>query len=219
MAGRYTLLTPELHKSIVQSLTLGCPIVDACHYVNIYESTFYRWRNRGQAELERVAADTRLRIRKEEQVYCEFYKDTTRAQADARRSAVASIRQAYGLGGIVSENVTTKTVSETKLRKVKKADGSIVEEPYTWTRTETTKAVLHTPSDWRAAMEFLRRRDKENWSDKIIVSVEDLRNQAIADIHAGKLTYEALAEVDRTLADDLFASVGAPIQTGARPAE
>lgn len=203
--ARNTLLTPELHKAIVDSLTLGCPVIDACQHVGIAERTYYEWRTRGQAESERLDSPN-ARPRKDEQPYLQFLQDTTRAQAEARRAAVASVRQAYGLRGITTENVTTKTVSETKLRKKKLPDGSIVEEPYTWTRTETTKTIAQYPSDWRAAMEFLKRRDKENWSDKLVVSIEDLRNKAIEDIRAGRLSYEALAEVDRTLADELFTS-------------
>lgn len=219
MAGRNTLLTPELHKVIVDSLTLGCPIIDACQHVGIHETTYYLWRNRGQAELDRLEANPNARERKSEQPFVEFLKDTTRAQAEARRAAVASIRQAYGLRGITTENVTTKTVSETKLRKKRLPDGTVVEEPYTWTRTETTKTVSQYPSDWRAAMEFLKRRDKENWSDKIVVSIEDLRQKAIEDIRAGRLTYEALAAEDKSLADELFASAGVPIETGTRQSQ
>lgn len=218
MAGRNTLLTPELHKAIVDSLTLGCPIVDACQHVGITETTFYNWRNRGQAELARLE-EPKARERQSEAPFVKFFEDTTRAQAEARRAAVASIRQAYGLRGITTENVTTKTVSETKLRKKRLPDGTVVEEPYTWTRTETTKTVSQYPSDWRAAMEFLKRRDKENWSDKIVVSIEDLRQKAIEDIRAGRLTYEALAAEDKSLADELFASAGVPIETGTRQSQ
>lgn len=47
------------------------------------------------------------------------------------------------------------------------------------------------------------------------VKIEDWRTQAIADIRAGKIPYEALADAfDTDLAAQLFAAAGVPIQTG-----
>ena len=113
--------------------------------------------------------------------------------------------------------MTTKTTTETRLRKVINTDGAIEEKPYQWTKTETTEAIIHHPPDWRAGIEYLKRRDSANWSDKITVTIEDMRQQAILDIQAGKLTYESLAAEDESLADELFASAGVPVEarTGA----
>ena len=47
------------------------------------------------------------------------------------------------------------------------------------------------------------------------VKIEDWRTQAIADIRAGKIPFEALAEAfDIDLATELFKSAGVPIQVG-----
>jgi phage terminase small subunit len=47
------------------------------------------------------------------------------------------------------------------------------------------------------------------WTDK--VKVEDWRNEALADIRAGKMTYGELAAQDKSLADELFSMAGVPI--------
>jgi hypothetical protein len=185
-----------------------------CNLAGISEQTYYNWRNRGLAESGRVASNPRFSVRQDEQIYVEFFEATTHAQAEARQAAVGSIRQAYNLSGIKTRNVTTKTTTETRLRKKRNPDGSVEEIPYAQTRTETTETITHYPADWRAAVEFLKRRDSANWSDKVTITLEDMRNQAVADIRAGKLSYEALAAEDKSLADELFTSAGVPIEAG-----
>jgi phage terminase small subunit len=47
------------------------------------------------------------------------------------------------------------------------------------------------------------------WTDKI--KVDDWRSQAIADIRAGRIPYDELAQRDKSLADELFALAGVPV--------
>ena len=50
-----TICTNELTKEIEQAIVTGLSYRDACEVVGINESTFYKWIQRGEAELERVA--------------------------------------------------------------------------------------------------------------------------------------------------------------------
>lgn len=51
------------------------------------------------------------------------------------------------------------------------------------------------------------------WTEK--VQIDDWRSQAIADIRAGKIPYEVLADAfDNSLAAELFAAAGVPVQAG-----
>lgn len=37
-------------------------------------------------------------------------------------------------------------------------------KPYTYRKTVTKRTVAHMPGDWRAAAEYLARRDPDNWA-------------------------------------------------------
>ena len=49
--GRPTKLTPEITSGIVQVLTAGLFMRDACAYVGIHEDTVYGWLTEGRADL------------------------------------------------------------------------------------------------------------------------------------------------------------------------
>lgn len=50
------------------------------------------------------------------------------------------------------------------------------------------------------------------------IKIDDWRSQAIADIRAGLIPYDALAEAfDHDLASELFAAAGIPVQAGESP--
>lgn len=89
-----TKCTPELTKEICKVLAAGNYIEVACKYVGMGISTFYQWRNRGEAELERVAENPRARIRKSEKPYVEFAEATKKAHAAAEVHSVVRIREA-----------------------------------------------------------------------------------------------------------------------------
>lgn len=79
----------------------------------------------------------------------------------------------------------------------------------------TEKSTRHTVDiKLYSALEALKQlgRFHKLWVDRI--QTEDWRTQAIADIRAGHISYEALAAEDETLAQDLFREAGVPVQLG-----
>lgn len=145
---RPTKLNPELQRKIVERLKSGATVQATCDTVGISKQNFYNWLNRGEA------AKTGL--------YFDFFDAVTRAQAQGLVTAAECFYN--GTQPSQTKSVMTETVEETRLRKVKDADGKMVEEPYTYKRTITRKTTTHMPGDWRAAMEYLARRDPENWA-------------------------------------------------------
>ncbi|MFQ5592173.1 MAG: transposase [Phycisphaerae bacterium] len=77
--ARPTKLTPEVHAAIIEAIELGATYEHAAGYAGIDESTFYRWRNRGEAELARVGASPRRSVRKSEEPFVEFRKALKKA--------------------------------------------------------------------------------------------------------------------------------------------
>lgn|GEM_PF-6723318 len=188
MAGRSSKLTPELQKDLCDNLKAGVVVRDACAQVGIGESTYYAW------------------LTKSGKLYVEFREAVRRAQSSARVSATLALRS----GMLASQTVieATEIFTETRLRKM--TDGS--EEPYTYEKKTTRKSTTKHPSDWRAALEYLKRRDPEHWSDR--VRVEDWHDLAIGYIRAGEVSFDALKEeYGQDLATQLFTAAGVPATT------
>ena len=170
--ARPSKLTPTLQKDIIARLSAGSTIKATCDSVGITDQTYRNWINRGEAESKRrenpnVKEGTQ--VWQDEDPYFVFFWEATRAQADGMIQAAIRFRE--GMNPSESEAVTTETTIETRLRKVKK-DGVIVEEPYEYKKTVTRKTVTHNPGDWRAAMEYLARRDPENWARQAVQRTE-----------------------------------------------
>lgn len=181
MAGRKSKYTPELVKQITDVLAGGATIRDACAHVGITENTFFTWVN----------------------TKSEFSKSVTYAQQQARLAAVLAIKQA--VRGVQQTSNTTETFTETRTR-LNKA-GEVV--PYDYKRTAVKQTVTNLAPDWRAAIEYLKRRDPEHWSErqqiemtlkghveilaKVIqeaesagISASDLFNNILAEIHEAR---------------------------------
>ena len=140
MAGRKSKYTPELQKQITDVLASGATIRDACAHVGISEKTYFEWMNSPSKG--------------------EFREATTYAQQQARLSAVLAIKQA--VRGVQQTSHTTESFTETRTR-LNKA-GEVV--PYDYQRTATKQTVTNLAPDWRAAVEYLKRRDPEHWSER-----------------------------------------------------
>jgi hypothetical protein len=147
--ARKSKLTPDTQARIVQLLEVGCTVEDAAAQVGITKQTYYNWCKWGE---ERKSGS-----------YFDFLDASTRAMSRARVVAVTAIRSALAPQHQVTD--ATETVTETRLRKVRK-DGAVIEEPYTYTKTVTRNSVTKLPPDWRAGIDYLKRRDKLNWSER-----------------------------------------------------
>lgn len=192
-------------QMIVDYLQLGATVEDACAYTGVSPRAYYLWRRRGQAEIDRVEGNSRASVRNDEAMYVQFFHDTTRAQAAARVAAVGTVRSA--IKGTTQNERRTETFSETRLRRL--PDGS--EQPYQYVREVVTVTEREVPGDWRAAIEYLKRRDPDNWSDRI--HIDDWRSDALKGIKAGDILFAELVEAfgDRSLAVQLFHEAGVEI--------
>lgn len=202
--GRPTSLTKPIQEEICKYLRLGVTVENICNYVGIADRTYYLWLAIGRACDSGEEHQNKPKTAKAQEPYLQFFQAVTRAQAEAHVNAVIALRG--GMTAAITEEEWTETFSETRIRKGK--DGESV--PYTYARTKKTVKVIHHPPDPRIALEFLKRRDPRNWSDRI--TLDDDRSLAIKDIRAGVLSYEALVEAGGyEFAAGLFAEAGVPI--------
>jgi len=164
-----TKYTEKLADEICQLLSTGALIEDVSLKLGFSRNTFTNWCNK----------------------YPDFGAKVNKAMADAKIGANVVIRRA--MAPYDETTVTTKTRTETKLKRNK--DGS--QEPYNWVSTTQLNTVTHHQGDWRAALEFLKRRDPEHWADRLIVVVEP--NQ-LALLDAAQMTPSILWRLTLALA-------------------
>lgn len=156
--GRPTRLTAELQKKICSLLSKCVTVRDACAAVGIHYTTFYNWRARGEAEASRLtSAPEGTQPVESEQIYLNFFYAVTRAEAQAREYAAKTIHEAMRPTRIVER--TVETFTETRLNRRG--------EPYEYVRRREMETVRQQPGDWRAAVEYLKRRDKDHWTDRL----------------------------------------------------
>ena len=89
--GRRTLLTPEMREKILGLIRGGNYIETACSICEVSTTTWHVWRNKGEAELERIAEGGRPL--KSMEPYREFVVELTRAEAEAEGGSVLRIQQ------------------------------------------------------------------------------------------------------------------------------
>jgi len=82
--GRTSKLTKGVHKVIVEALASGCYRETAAEHAGISTSTFYRWMEQGEADLEHDVASP----------YRDFWEAIKKAEADAEVKAIKLIRAA-----------------------------------------------------------------------------------------------------------------------------
>lgn len=152
--GRPSKFTPETRKAILERLSAGSTIKATCDSVGVGVSTYMEWLEIGRAHLNDEPHDRMPRLIAEREAFAEFVEATTRAAADGMIRAAIAFRQ--GMNPSESVANTTETFEETRLDK----DG----KPYIYRKTVAKRTVTTTPGDWRAAMEYLARRDPENWA-------------------------------------------------------
>lgn len=139
--ARPTKLNPQLQKQIVKRLSAGVTVADMCASVGISESTFYAWVKRGEEEGNE---------------FSEFSEAVSRAHNAAKVKAIETLRAA--MSPYSQTQTVKKTFIETRLTR-----GGI---PYEYKRVEESKSVMRYPGDWKAGMEYLKRRFPDEWSER-----------------------------------------------------
>lgn len=138
--GRPSKLTGKVQKQIVKLLEMGVTIADTCAAVGIVDSTYYDWVKRGAEG---------------DEAFSEFSDAVSRAHNAAKLKAIETLRTAMA----PYSQTSTKTFTETRTRK----DGTT----YEYKRQE--KTVTRYQGDWRAALEYLKRRFPDEWTERIEV--------------------------------------------------
>ncbi len=162
MAGRKSKLLPEIQSQLVEALSAGVTDAEACACAGVGLSTFYLWQQIGQACLDDMPHDRKPKTPRTQKPYVEFVEAITRARAEARVKAIRAF--AAGLEASEISETISESVTEIRLKK----DGT----PYDYTRNFTRERKLTQPADWRAGEAWLKRRDPENWSDKLSIRID-----------------------------------------------
>src|SRR3990167_9088242 len=144
--ARPTKLNKTVQNNIVKLLKSGVSIADACSHTGIAESTFYEWQQRGN----NGDAD-----------YTEFSEKVSRARNNAKVVAIDTIHSA-------ALPTTTRT---RKIHRVTETRENIYGKPYEYTLVDENEYVTEAPGDWRAAVEYLKRRFPDEWSEKRILEL------------------------------------------------
>jgi hypothetical protein len=101
--GRKTKLTKAMIKDICFQLSQGRNIKTTCELLGIWESTWNRWKNRGEAiinidetpDITEEEIDKRLKeVPEEEHIFWEFCKSVRRARAVFKASQIDNVRRA-----------------------------------------------------------------------------------------------------------------------------
>lgn len=157
LMGRPTKLTTEIQEQIVTRLKAGATIKATCDSVGIHVDTYQNWIKRGNKARNGM--------------YFSFFDEATRARSDGLIHAAISFRAGMNPSKTVTEH--TETVTETRLRTIKNEDGSTEQVPYQHIKETNKDIITNHPGDWRAAMEYLARRDPDEWArQKIQIDVE-----------------------------------------------
>jgi len=186
--GRELSLTSDLQTQIIYLLRIGTTISDMCEDVGIGTSTFYQWVDVGTAYRNGFDHPKMPYYIADRDRLADFADAVSRARVQARVKAVAVLRQSLETNRTTSQ--TTENIQETRLREIRRHDGTIEQIPYQYNRTVVKDTVTDNPIDWRLAIELLKRRDPENWSEHHNVNIRDWRTQLLEDVQFGKIAIE-----------------------------
>ena len=81
-------LTTRTHKTIIDAIAYGATYTTAAKAAQISYASLNLWRNRGQAERERLAADPSAKPLKSEAPYLKFFNAIEQAEAELAQSAM-----------------------------------------------------------------------------------------------------------------------------------
>ena len=167
IGGRPPKFSEERAAKIVESLRLGCTRKAAGECAGIGTTVFCEWMQAGRQSTTGK--------------FAEFAKAVIHAEAECEARNAAIIQKA-ALGWNAGKTTTTrKTVFRT--REIKHPDGSIVKEPVAFDEVTETKEE-HREFDWRAALEWLKRRRSHDWGDSIKIQqlAREIAEETDADL-------------------------------------
>lgn len=154
--ARKSKLTANRKRDIIRLLEEGNTDKDVCAAVGISDTAFYNWLKDGEEgkSASKVA----------------FLESVIRARWVARQRAIDALRSA-----MIGQE-TTEVIKRVIEEPVKGKGGEIKTDqagkPMLYKRSEIQERKTHTPPDFRAAIEYLKRRDGEHWSEKLQAQLE-----------------------------------------------
>ncbi len=152
--GRPTKFDAEKGRRICECLKAGADRKAAAGSVGVHYHTFLRWLEKG-----REAKSGPFR---------EFLDAVSQAEEECAVRNAAILNKAANGWDSGGRTRTVKTVFRT--RKTRHPDGTVTEEPVALEEVTETETITRE-FDWRAALEWLKRRRREDWSEKTISEV------------------------------------------------
>ncbi len=153
--ARPTKFNSEKGEMICKRLRAGSTRKAAAESANISYDCLMDWLKRG----EKLTADAKTGAE-----FFQFFLAVGRAEADLEVQCAAMLSKAAF--GYKSTTERTGQRSLVKMKRTTHSDGTVVEEPVVVSLAiqETT---VSDAFDWRAALEILKRRRREDWGDAI----------------------------------------------------
>lgn len=162
--GRQTKLDRKVQTQICGLLSQCVTVTDTCGVVGINKSTYYGWLARAEAEARRLETEPEgTEPHPDEAPFLEFLDAVIRAEAKAKEVAAKTIHNA--MLPYATTEVKTETFTETRLTSY----GA----PYEYKKQTESETVRSYPGDWRAAVEYLKRRDSDQWTERQEITGKD----------------------------------------------
>jgi hypothetical protein len=92
--ARPSSLTPALVDAVAGVVRVGARRKDAALALGVSERAYYKWLERGNREISRLAATGEDEPNPTEELYVQFVQASTKAWAEAKVTAITTIRQA-----------------------------------------------------------------------------------------------------------------------------
>lgn len=156
-------LTPTLQQEIVDALITGATIEMVCASVGISKTIYYQWIECGLAWSSDSSHNRMPHLIKDRNTLAEFAEVVIHAQAQAHMLATEALHSALLPSEVVHN--TAEVVTETRIN-------AKTNKPYTYTKEIKRSAITENPPDWRAAVEFLKRRDATNWGATLKINID-----------------------------------------------
>lgn len=166
--GRPTKFNKAAGERICENLRSGCSRKAAAESVGVDYRTLLNWVEAGE--------------KAKSGEFFQFFQALTRVEAEVELRNTSVMAKAAAGWDAGSVKVTTRSV--VKIKRTVHPDGTIVDEPVVLqltSREETTTKEF----DWRAALEFLKRRRREDWGDHVNVDLDREIAQLLAQLAGG----------------------------------
>ncbi len=164
---RHTRLNDERTGQIVERLRSGCTRKAAAESIGVTYESFRLWLEKGASGRPPYSA---------------FLAAVTHAEAEAEaRNTLVLLKAATGWDSGAT-TTTRKTVFKTKETRLK--DGTVIKEPVAFEEVSTSET-RSREFDWKAALEWLKRRRRDEWGDGVAVRFEKMTDADLQTYIAG----------------------------------